>query len=84
MGLHEQTDLRTAASLKAPLSLTRTPSIGGGVAEEHHTGIPACQGVSHLGPLPRQRYPLVALLTLAEQEGNTHIVSPDVHGGNVS
>nr|XP_061783775.1 cell growth regulator with RING finger domain protein 1-like [Nerophis lumbriciformis] len=36
--------------------------------EEHHTHIPADQGITDLGPLPRQRYPLVAVLTLAGQE----------------
>lgn len=63
---------------KVPLPLTLRPSsIGGEGAEERHTGIPACQGVSDLGPLPRQRYPLVALLSLAQPEGSGHIVSPD-------
>uniref|UniRef100_H3CI50 Cell growth regulator with ring finger domain 1 n=1 Tax=Tetraodon nigroviridis TaxID=99883 RepID=H3CI50_TETNG len=49
--------------------------IGGEGAEERHTGIPACQGVSDLGPLPRQRYPLVALLSLAQPEGSGHIAA---------
>lgn len=55
--------------------LTLASSIGSEGPEERHTGLPACQGVSHLGPLPRQRYPLVALLTLAEPDGGSHIVS---------
>lgn len=57
-------------------SLTRPLSIGDDGAEERRTGIPACRGVADLGPLPRQRYPLVALLTLAEPEDSRHIVSP--------
>ncbi|XP_056283826.1 cell growth regulator with RING finger domain protein 1 [Pseudoliparis swirei] len=36
--------------------------------QEHHTHIPADQGITDFGPLPRQRYPLVAVLTLAEPE----------------
>ncbi|XP_051908164.1 cell growth regulator with RING finger domain protein 1 [Hippocampus zosterae] len=36
--------------------------------EERYTCIPADQGISDFGPLPRRRYPLVAVLTLAEQE----------------
>lgn len=35
---------------------------------ECHTQIPADQGITNFGPLPRDRYPLVAVLTLAEQE----------------
>lgn len=31
---------------------------------ERHTQIPAEQGITDFGPLPRQRYPLVAVLTL--------------------
>ncbi|XP_042359334.1 LOW QUALITY PROTEIN: cell growth regulator with RING finger domain protein 1 [Plectropomus leopardus] len=33
-----------------------------------HTQIPAEQGVTDFGPLPRDRYPLVAVLTLAEPD----------------
>lgn len=65
--------------LKALRSLTRRYSISSEGAEERHTGIPARQRVSDLGPLPRQRYPLVALLTLAEPEGSRHIVSQKDH-----
>ncbi|XP_061559762.1 cell growth regulator with RING finger domain protein 1 [Phycodurus eques] len=36
--------------------------------EERYTRIPADQGLTDFGPLPRQCYPLVAVLTLAEQE----------------
>ncbi|XP_077408730.1 cell growth regulator with RING finger domain protein 1 [Vanacampus margaritifer] len=36
--------------------------------EERYTCIPADQGLSDFGPLPRQCYPLVSVLTLAEQE----------------
>lgn len=35
---------------------------------ECHTQIPADRGITHFGPLPRERYPLVAVLTLAEPE----------------
>ncbi|XP_076612939.1 cell growth regulator with RING finger domain protein 1 isoform X1 [Chaetodon auriga] len=34
--------------------------------EEYHTQVPADQGITDFGPLPRERYPLVAVLTLAE------------------
>ncbi|XP_054474107.1 cell growth regulator with RING finger domain protein 1 [Anoplopoma fimbria] len=41
--------------------------------EEHRTQIPADQGITDFGPLPRERYPLVAVLTLAEPEArNTY------------
>ncbi|XP_068432868.1 cell growth regulator with RING finger domain protein 1 [Clinocottus analis] len=41
--------------------------------EECHTQIPADQGITDFGPLPRERYPLVAVLTLAEPEArNTY------------
>ncbi|KAJ0044217.1 hypothetical protein NL108_004754, partial [Boleophthalmus pectinirostris] len=45
---------------------------------ELFTHIPAEQEITDFGPLPRQRYPLVAVLTLAEQEAvdNYNIVSP--------
>ncbi|XP_034383148.1 cell growth regulator with RING finger domain protein 1 [Cyclopterus lumpus] len=36
--------------------------------EECHTQIPADQGITDFGPLPRERYPLVAVLTLSEPE----------------
>lgn len=36
--------------------------------EGHHTQIPADQGITDFGLLPRERYPLVAVLTLAEPE----------------
>ncbi|XP_029281164.1 cell growth regulator with RING finger domain protein 1 [Cottoperca gobio] len=35
---------------------------------EHHTQIPADWGITDFGLLPRERYPLVAVLTLAEPE----------------
>ncbi|XP_058469512.1 cell growth regulator with RING finger domain protein 1 [Solea solea] len=37
-------------------------------AEECHTQIPVDQGITDFGLLPRERYPLVAVLTLAEPE----------------
>ncbi|TNM94515.1 hypothetical protein fugu_017274 [Takifugu bimaculatus] len=43
-------------------------------AQECLTQIPACQGVTDFGPLPRARYPLVAVLTLAEPAGR-HIAA---------
>ncbi|XP_051234556.1 cell growth regulator with RING finger domain protein 1 [Dicentrarchus labrax] len=42
--------------------------IGNEDREERHTQIPAEQGITDFGPLPRERYPLVAVLTLAEPE----------------
>ncbi|KAG7220750.1 hypothetical protein INR49_031993 [Caranx melampygus] len=36
--------------------------------KEHHTKIPAEQKITDFGRLPRERYPLVAVLTLAEPE----------------
>ncbi|XP_008277730.1 cell growth regulator with RING finger domain protein 1 [Stegastes partitus] len=36
--------------------------------EEHYTQLPADQGITDFGPLPRERYPLVAVLTMAEAE----------------
>lgn len=36
--------------------------------QEQHTVIPAHLGITDFGPLPRDRYPLVAVLTLAEDE----------------
>lgn len=35
---------------------------------EYHTQIPADQGIRDFGPLPRQHYPLVVVLTLAEPD----------------
>ncbi|XP_029983925.1 cell growth regulator with RING finger domain protein 1 [Sphaeramia orbicularis] len=45
--------------------------------EERSTQIPPDQGVTHFGPLPRDRYPLVALLTLTDEQtrDNFNIVS---------
>ncbi|KAF3849471.1 hypothetical protein F7725_019190 [Dissostichus mawsoni] len=42
--------------------------IGSGDRAEHHTHIPADHRITDFGPLPRQHYPLVAVLTLAESE----------------
>ncbi|KAK6297717.1 hypothetical protein J4Q44_G00323000 [Coregonus suidteri] len=42
--------------------------IGGEDGEEHYTEIPAELRITDFGLLPRERYPLVALLTLAEPE----------------
>ncbi|XP_010753214.3 cell growth regulator with RING finger domain protein 1 [Larimichthys crocea] len=42
--------------------------IGSADRDERHTQIPAEQGITDLGPLPRECYPLVAVLTLAEPE----------------
>lgn len=61
--------------LKMSLSLTLPSIIGSEDAQECLTQIPACQGVTDFGPLPRARYPLVAVLTLAEP-ADRHIVSP--------
>lgn len=55
-------------------SLTPPPSIDSADREERRTQIPADQGIADFGPLPRERYPLVAVLTLAEPEA-TGIVS---------
>lgn len=55
-------------------SLTPSSIIGSEDTRERHTQIPVCQGVSDFGPLPRERYPLVAVLTLAEPE-DRNIVS---------
>lgn len=59
-------------------SLTPPPSIGSADRDERHTQIPAEQGITDLGPLPRECYPLVAVLTLAEPEARDayNIVSP--------
>lgn len=57
--------------------LTQTPSISSNNLEAHHTQIPADLGITDFGPLPRDRYPLVAVLTLAEPESrDKYIVSP--------
>ncbi|KAM6954226.1 LOW QUALITY PROTEIN: cell growth regulator with RING finger domain protein 1 [Aplochiton taeniatus] len=42
--------------------------IGSEDREERTTVIPACLGIRDFGMLPRDRYPLVAVLTLAEPE----------------
>uniref|UniRef100_UPI003AB067C1 cell growth regulator with RING finger domain protein 1 n=1 Tax=Centroberyx gerrardi TaxID=166262 RepID=UPI003AB067C1 len=42
--------------------------VGSEDREERHTEMPADQGITDFGPLPRERYPLVAVLTLAEPE----------------
>ncbi|XP_028253473.1 cell growth regulator with RING finger domain protein 1 [Parambassis ranga] len=42
--------------------------IGSDDREERHSQIPKELGITDFGPLPRQRYPLVAVLTLAEAE----------------
>lgn len=62
-------------------SLTPPPSIASEDREERHTQIPADQGITDFGPLPRERYPLVAVLTLAEPEARDtyNIVSPSQH-----
>ena len=54
------------------------PSIGSENREDHRTQIPADQGITDFGPLPRRQYPLVAVLTLAEPEARDayNIVSP--------
>lgn len=58
-------------------SLLCPPSLDSEDVEEHHTQIPEDLGITDFGPLPRERYPLVAVLTLAEQEdGDEYIVSP--------
>uniref|UniRef100_A0A3Q0SS61 Cell growth regulator with RING finger domain protein 1 n=1 Tax=Amphilophus citrinellus TaxID=61819 RepID=A0A3Q0SS61_AMPCI len=46
-------------------------------AEERHTQIPADQSITDFGLLPRQRYPLVAVLTLEEAQTRNwnHIVA---------
>ncbi|XP_026174052.1 cell growth regulator with RING finger domain protein 1 isoform X2 [Mastacembelus armatus] len=42
--------------------------IGRDSREERHTQVPADQGISDFGPLPREHYPLVAVLMLTEPE----------------
>ncbi|KAM8826329.1 cell growth regulator with RING finger domain protein 1 [Synchiropus picturatus] len=42
--------------------------VAGGDGEDNHTQIPADLGVTDFGTLPRDRYPLVAVLTLSEAE----------------
>ncbi|KAF6728359.1 Cell growth regulator with RING finger domain protein 1 [Oryzias melastigma] len=39
--------------------------------QEQHTIIPTHLGITDFGPLPRERYPLVAVLTLAEGEAES-------------
>uniref|UniRef100_UPI0037E75F0B cell growth regulator with RING finger domain protein 1 n=1 Tax=Semicossyphus pulcher TaxID=241346 RepID=UPI0037E75F0B len=47
--------------------------------KEIHTRIPADLGVTDFGPMPRERYPLVSVLTLAEQEArDTHNIVSSV------
>ncbi|XP_057678468.1 cell growth regulator with RING finger domain protein 1 [Corythoichthys intestinalis] len=47
--------------------------IGSEDREEIFTHIPADHGITNFGPLPRRRYPLVAVLTLAERDArNTY------------
>lgn len=43
-------------------------SIGSEDREERHTQLPADQRITDFGPLPRDHYPLVAVLMLAERE----------------
>ncbi|KAM8831588.1 cell growth regulator with RING finger domain protein 1 [Spinachia spinachia] len=43
--------------------------------EERRTRIPADQGIANFGPLPRERYPLVAVLTLAEPDTRDIVAS---------
>ncbi|KAM9840449.1 cell growth regulator with RING finger domain protein 1 [Aulostomus maculatus] len=42
--------------------------IGSDDREERRTQIPAHRGITDFGPLPRERYPVVAVLTLAEPD----------------
>ncbi|XP_036942320.1 cell growth regulator with RING finger domain protein 1 [Acanthopagrus latus] len=42
--------------------------IGSQDGKEHRTQVPADNGITDFGPLPRERYPLVAVLTLSEPE----------------
>ncbi|KAF7646255.1 hypothetical protein LDENG_00190840 [Lucifuga dentata] len=47
--------------------------IGSGDGEERRSHIPADRGIRDFGALPRERYPLVAVLTLAEEAArDTH------------
>ncbi|XP_059212989.1 cell growth regulator with RING finger domain protein 1 [Centropristis striata] len=46
----------------------QTFHVGSEDTVEYHTQIPADQGITDFGTLPRERYPLVAVLTLAEPE----------------
>ena len=59
-------------------SFNHTLSIGSDDGEERHAEMPADLGITDFGVLPRERYPLVALLTLAESEARDvyNIVSP--------
>ena len=48
--------------------LNQSLSISGENREEHYSEMPAELRITDFGHLPRERYPLVALLTLAEPE----------------
>ncbi|CAK6970184.1 cell growth regulator with RING finger domain protein 1 [Scomber scombrus] len=55
-------------ALRFLYSYCQSFSISSEDREGHHTQIPADQGIRDFGLLPRRCYPLVAVLTLAEQE----------------
>lgn len=52
------------------LPLNQSLSISGEDREEHYTKMPADLGITDFGLLPRERYPVVAVLTLAESEAS--------------
>lgn len=63
------TEVRSAV-MSHPLfsRLNQNHRIGDEDREERFTEMPADLGVTNFGLLPRERYPLVALLTLAKAE----------------
>ncbi|XP_075940915.1 cell growth regulator with RING finger domain protein 1 isoform X1 [Anarhichas minor] len=69
---HQHHPLSTPQCLQEALQLRyhhcHSFHIGSEDREERRTQIPADQGIADFGPLPRERYPLVAVLTLAEPE----------------
>ncbi|KAM6906479.1 cell growth regulator with RING finger domain protein 1 isoform 2-T2 [Lycodopsis pacificus] len=69
---HQHHPLSTPQCLQEALQLRyhhcHSFHIGSEDREERRTQIPADQGIADFGPLPRERYPLVSVLTLAEPE----------------
>lgn len=79
---------RQGTRLNAPQSLldtlsfhcqySQTYEISSHSVQEWHTQIPAELGIADFGPLPRECYPLVAVLTLEEQEAREQNISASV------
>lgn len=66
-------------ALRRRFNYCQTFHVGRGDREELHTQIPAGHGVSDFGPLPRGRYPLVAVLTFEDSEDrNTYNIVASV------